>query len=35
MALALQMPALLCDEMDGFTEEVIWPYYQIRFLPKP
>ena len=35
MTLALQMPAMLCDEMDGFPEEVIWPYYQIQFVPKP
>jgi hypothetical protein len=35
MALALQMPAMLCDEMDGFPEEALWPYYQIQFLPKP
>ncbi len=35
MTLALQLPALLCDEMDGFPEEVIWPHYRIQFVPKP
>lgn len=35
MTLALQLPALLCDEMDGFPEEVIWPYYQIQFVSRP
>jgi len=33
--LALQMPAALCDEINGFPEEVIWPYYQIQFTPQP
>jgi len=35
LMLALQMPAALCDEINGFPEVVIWPYYQIQFTPQP
>jgi len=35
MTLALQMPAALCDEIDNFPEEVLWPHYEIHFVPAP
>jgi hypothetical protein len=35
IALTLQLPAALCDEMDGFPEEVLWSNYQIQFTSVP
>jgi transglutaminase-like putative cysteine protease len=34
LSLALQAPAALCDEMNSFPEEIIWPHYRISFSPE-
>jgi hypothetical protein len=34
-SMALQYPAVLCDEMDGIPEEIVWSHYRIQFSTVP
>jgi transglutaminase-like putative cysteine protease len=31
LSVVLQLPAVLCDEMDDPPEEIVWGYYRIKF----
>jgi len=31
LSVVIQSPAVLCDEMDGLPEEIIWSYYHVQF----
>jgi len=35
MAMTLQLPATLCDEMNTGSDEAIWPHYRIQFVRLP